>query len=91
MSNGDPWEVSVGRSFRRQGFAVTHRGRILRILVCNRVDLGVSTSDVEVCLQEGLDVGVIALRTGLESNIKVIACEGTHMIDWLQREKSLQT
>ena len=75
----------------RQGLKVTHCSRILRILVGDRVDLGVSTSDVKVCLQEGLDVGVITLRTGLESNIKVIACEGTHMIDWLQREKSLQT
>ena len=57
------------------GLKVTHCGRVLRILVCNRVDLGVSASDENVCLEEGLDVGVVALRNGLESYSKVIACE----------------
>ena len=57
-----PGRTQSGGGFRRQGLEVTHRGRVLRILVCDRVDLGVSASDEKVCLEEGLDVGVVALR-----------------------------
>ena len=59
---------------------MTHCGGVFGILVGDRVDLGVSASDENVRLQEGLDVGVISLRTGLESHSKVIACERAHVI-----------
>ena len=46
---------------------VTHSGRILRILVSDRVDLSVGGSYVEVRLQERLEAGVIALVRKIET------------------------
>jgi len=44
------------------GDAFSYLGRILGVFIGNRVDLCVSSTRVKVCLQEGLDIGIGALK-----------------------------
>jgi len=58
-------------------------GRVLGILVSDRVDLSVSGTLVKVGLQEGLDVGIGAIETNVRTVRLGLKSEGTHAIGWL--------
>ena len=69
----------------------THRGRILGVHICDRINLSVGSSNVKMCFQEGLDVSIGTSKGGLKSHGQTIIREMTHVIDWLYREKRLET
>jgi hypothetical protein len=77
VPNGEPYEDSeLGIGVNRLG-EVAYLCRVFRILVSDRVYLGVGCSKVEVLFQERLDIGIGALEIKIEP-----VCSGV----WSARE-----
>ena len=65
---GEPCDdPESGRDANGTGYALSHLGRILGVFIGDRVDLRVCSAKIKVRLQEGLDVGIGAVKTKIKT------------------------
>ena len=83
MPYGEPCEGSESEFGANARGALSYLGGVLRVLINDRADLNVSSTGEEVCLREGLEVGIGASKTRVKTVRGGINSVRTHVIAWL--------